>query len=603
MQTNITNKKLNIAKFANCTKKQFYEQLRIKLCEIYSHNPQFRKQYLINANVLSHEYIEANYALFDISDWYYISSNISCDFIDEHPDYPWHWYDGINDNKKLTSQFIIKHLENGKPIDIMGLYSYWNMEIMEYMLANPTCTQKYDIAAEPVNWHNIETSIFMHIPSEFIYNHINLNWDWHKIVYKLLNEEDSINNSTIKFIKQHFDKLVRYNYFKSYSLTHKTIKLIHYLDFSYAIKIYEHNLANPCLYRYISINDIYYHPNITPEFIAKYSDKLDWRIISSNANLSIDYIINTPYYPWHFNYIIAYNKNITYKHIKELCLSKPILLGDIINSKHLDYASILEIYHILYSKHISSLCANTSDNKDILFDLSEINYNPNITPEFIKQLSMMPWKFNVLSAHNNFTFEWLTLASHDKWNWSYISNNKNITPQHVCDNIEYPWDLSILLSRNCKELTQIIIDNWEILLNNTATSDGIVYISDCTQFPFDFIEKHPELDWNYNNLLYHDGITIDFILKHLSRFNRLLVCNSHIITLDTVGMLPQSFLDRNIELILNKRFNIDYLVHVISAYRKYFAAKKIQKWFLNKIYNPIYPACQRRLSRYYDSHF
>ena len=97
------------------------------------------------------------------------------------------------------------------------------------------------------------------------------------------------------------------------------------------------------------------NPNITMEFIEKYPEKpWDWDFISRNPNLTMAMIAKYPYKPWNWNHI-SLNKNITMEIIE--------------------------------------------NNPDKSWNWNYgISYNPNLTMEIIDKYSDKPWDWNQISS-------------------------------------------------------------------------------------------------------------------------------------------------------------------------------------------------------------
>ena len=115
------------------------------------------------------------------------------------------------------------------------------------------------------------------------------------------------------------------------------------------------------------------------EFVLKYSDKLDWKRISWNPNISMRIIDKYSDKPWNWNWI-SDNPNITMEFIEK------------------------------YS--------------DKPWDWNDISNNPNITMKFIEKNLDKPWNWNGISYNPNITIDIIEKYSDKSWNWNAISLNK-----------------------------------------------------------------------------------------------------------------------------------------------------------------------------------
>ena len=114
------------------------------------------------------------------------------------------------------------------------------------------------------------------------------------------------------------------------------------------------------------------------EFVLKYSDKLDWMSISSNPNITMEFIEKYPDKPWDW-YVISHNPNITIEFIEKYP-AKP-------------------------------------------WDWSSISRNPNITINFLEKNFDKPWDWSSISSNPNITMEFIEKYPDKPWSWYWISRN------------------------------------------------------------------------------------------------------------------------------------------------------------------------------------
>lgn len=153
-------------------------------------------------------------------------------------------------------------------------------------------------------------------------------------------------------------------------------------------------------------------------------DKLtddDWYNLSSNPNISLDFIRKNLDKPWNWDKLL-YNPNITWESIKEF--------------NKLDYWYLSCIPIVTWD------IVKSSSNLGINWDFYLLSRNPNISWEIINENIFEPWDWFQLSKHPNITFEDILTNLDAPWNWSGVSLNPNLTCSIVEENsdIYHLWN-------------------------------------------------------------------------------------------------------------------------------------------------------------------
>ena len=119
--------------------------------------------------------------------------------------------------------------------------------------------------------------------------------------------------------------------------------------------------------------------------------------------------------------------------------------------------------------------------------------------------------------------------------YELLSMNKYITWDFIKNNPDIKWNYkNIILNKNIT--FDIIINNKNYFINEYISEN----ISKNKNITWSDIEKHPEINWNYNYLSKNYNIDFDIVLNNLKEkwsFNKLSM-NSNI-TLDIIKKYPQ----------------------------------------------------------------
>jgi len=106
----------------------------------------------------------------------------------------------------------------------------------------------------------------------------------------------------------------------------------------------------------------------------------------------------------------------------------------------------------------------------------------------------------------------------------------------------------------------------------------ILYIAGKCNLSIEYIEKYPELNREWRTISSNPNFTMEYIDKHSTKPW----------VWDAIHMNP--FTKENSEFI-------------ISKYRRYLSAFKIQRWYHRVRVNPEYRFCRKRVNMFYDKEF
>lgn len=237
-----------------------------------------------------------------------------------------------------------------------------------------------------------------------------------------------------------FEDWSDYLYKRLYNKYGSGIKFYIYANKNLSWKYIEENLSKNVDYDFLSCNpninienvftkykenDLYTHlyhskRDILYEYVdsygtyeyIKYMEKecnhiINYNYLSSNSNITWEFIKNNSDKPWNIFFMIGYNKNITL----DIVLENP------------DYFK------------------NISKNK--LSEIETLTWNNIINhPE-------IDWNFSILSKNSNITFDIVMNNLDKEWCFTRLSSNPNITYDIIQKNQQFNWSIErYLLNKN-----------------------------------------------------------------------------------------------------------------------------------------------------------
>jgi hypothetical protein len=361
------------------------------------------------------------------------------------------------------------------------------------------------------------------------------------------------------------------------------------------------------------------NPGLTIEYILKQKDRQwNWNYISQYGNITFEIIINNLNYPWNFKYV-GINKNITW----DIILNNPEYPWDwtfLSHFKPLTWSIIKQNIDLYKSK------------------LNWDGMGCNFDFEILDNLGLsVPWNFYNLSyCNSNINWDIVIKYKDQDWNWDYLSNCEKIDWNIIVDNLDQAWNWNHI-SFNLKITSQVLSTNhnwnWHHLSYNNSITDEILL--DHPDKPWDyaclsssrnniskeFVLNNPDKPWDYDLLAYNNNIIIkdkitdwsmlsqnldlsfEFIKKNIDKFIR----SGNWFFLSINNNLTYELLNNNRNLpwnwgALSVNDNmLDIEVEYNKKTRLYLAAYKIQQYWLRAYYNPEYLICQRRLYNEFEN--
>jgi hypothetical protein len=112
-----------------------------------------------------------------------------------------------------------------------------------------------------------------------------------------------------------------------------------------------------------------------------------------------------------------------------------------------------------------------------------------------------PWEWSNLSKNTNITLDIIKKYPNEKWNWLDIAANPALTPEII----------SYYLERFKNNFP-----NFPITFNQSEKYNitDMYFMSMNRGITMDYIEAHPEKNWNYHGLSQHPNLTLKMVLDH-----------------------------------------------------------------------------------------
>lgn len=332
------------------------------------------------------------------------------------------------------------------------------------------------------NWNWDALSKNRTISEHFIKNHLGLPWE-----YTITHNK----NISASFIIKYFPHI-----FKSYKSGHQYIRFT--ID-----DLHKHK--DSIYFDKLSRNK-YIDTNIIQTFIH---EKWEWKFLSCNESIPIDFIIDTidhPNYHWNWQYISGRN-DITlqfietymkYIHLDHICFT----------NKNITIQFLATHFEQMFPD-----IGNENDRKHF-DDVHRASCFSCITPEFIQQRLHIIWDWHFIWLNENFSHE--TIQQYPAFDvmWDMLSENINLSVEFVKNNLSENWNLAAL-AQHSEEMYNMLEKNF-------------VYFDDYGLFDYHLLCDYVDLNYlekNIKNIFYcsemslNPHLTVEFVKKYNEKFD------------------------------------------------------------------------------------
>jgi hypothetical protein len=202
--------------------------------------------------------------------------------------------------------------------------------------------------------------------------------------------------------------------------------------------------------------------------IAHPDEEWDFTVLSTNPNITIEFMDSTPQFPWEYESYCA-NLNFTsrdFNHPKFKC------------------------------------------------NWSMLSRNQGIQLRNITHHHELPWDFDAISMRTDLTMEFIELHITKKWNWAHVSANLALTMTFVLRHPEIKWHWDSVFRHAQYEITQI--DEF-IKSHKLDEFEHSVYWMGLSMNPhttLDMILQNPDLPWYESFMVSNPNMTPEFMTEH-----------------------------------------------------------------------------------------
>jgi len=213
-------------------------------------------------------------------------------------------------------------------------------------------------------------------------------------------------------------------------------------------------------------------------------------------------------------------------HPYNICSSAVTSIEDLLTAYEKDW---------VYDVYIPFVLALNASGKVVWWTLSR---NSNITMDIVCDHEDLPWSSLGISCNCNFEYDiiskrsppWYfteisarvpleTINAHPaaKWDWVAVNKNPNLTVDFIRNNLDKPWDWKKLVVRPDLLLgvLEICSSDLEPDLSRAALQTLKWYvISMSPTIDMEFINKHPDLPWDWAGINRNPNLTMDMVLAH-----------------------------------------------------------------------------------------
>ncbi len=199
----------------------------------------------------------------------------------------------------------------------------------------------------------------------------------------------------------------------------------------------------------------------------------DWTELSSNPNISREFVEANPELPWAWDMIFIH-KNIDANFIRRF-------QNRVIPRQGGDQQT--EVYRCL-------------------------SFNKYLPLSFVRENTEMPWHWKFLSTNPVITIDFVLEYPELPWNWDWLSRNPSLSMNFVERHLtEFPWNW-YLMSEN----TSLTMDFVERHLNVGWYWD---FMSENPSLTMNFVKRHLDKEWNWQYISKNSCLTMEFLEEHI----------------------------------------------------------------------------------------
>ena len=356
--------------------------------------------------------------------------------------------------------------------------------------------------------------------------------------------------------------------------------------------------------RNLSLDFVETHPEINWDFntlskVIDYKEFLNHGNItlcmsglSCNPSITMDYIESLINLDWDFYSILA-NRNLTKKFFTKYF------------NKFIDY--IEDVYiDTMYSGAKQNL-SNFEKKKYIIFSKLSINKDFDIDMKFVQKYKKY-LDFKWLSDNKYLKFSIVKrIGKIDEWQWRDITINKCITMEDFKNNREYPWCLDALGENPNFDINFFLQEYPEFLEEMKSLKDyeSCPIMNSISEHPSvtpEIVHSNRDIPWTPTHILLNTNFTIynSLEIPDINIRSYFWSMNPNLLFED-IEKHPEINWDYNY--IFGSKGGNEFLQEKVNILSRTIAAIKIQRCFRDANYKPTNLLCKIRLMREYNELF
>jgi hypothetical protein len=347
---------------------------------------------------------------------------------------------------------------------------------------------------------------------------------------------------------------------------------------------------------------------IISKHIREYTDKWDWKKLSSNKAITMDIIEENADIPWSKRLVVL-NPNLTWdfiiKHIEyyknDLWTWEFISAHKCVTMETVKSHPDLPWNYKYLSQNLSITIDCVLERINLPWDWYALSRHPNMTWDIVQTNNELPWSKIALSANPNITLDIIKDNFHVDWYYEHFIMNVNLTYDIVKNNPGLPFNAYRILNthylQSCPWYINVTDLTWDTSNYKMCKS---LYLRFCIflnpNTTWDIVINNPNKPWDYSELSMNQNITWDIVKASQDKsWNYSLLSLNQNITWDIVIDNPNTKWNW-VNLSSNPSiFKLtDQDVKFISTVRY------IQDMWRNALYNPKYTICRKRIMREFN---
>jgi hypothetical protein len=128
-----------------------------------------------------------------------------------------------------------------------------------------------------------------------------------------------------------------------------------------------------------------------------------------------------------------------------------------------------------------------------------------------------------------------SIFSEERFCWSSMTSNPCISIQFIMVHLHYPWCWSSIMMN--PKFTYETYQQYEEIIHDKCgdpKNNSVYWQYICQNTPIHFIEKHPEIEWDYYGISQNETLTHGFIEKYIDKLYLGFVCKNKCVTMDII---------------------------------------------------------------------